>query len=259
MRTFGDVLRHVGFWNEYVEKTARGEKADERQNELPKEQFHTKAQLVSALKRSTEAAAAQLKAGPEPTGRIADLWVSFIAHSSEHYGQLVVYYRLNGLVPPVVAALDRGSRDRDRDRRSARATARQLVPNGIRRRRLIRSTSVAQMTGIEAARLRIRARRPARLDHDRRKARARRARARRSRCRRRCPRSGRPAAMPHGFDDKAVAVIEPERLLLDGEAERVGLVRVVDRGTVHRARQMPSASRTSGQERSREQSLAPPL
>src|SRR5215210_7010196 len=26
VRTFGDVLRHVGFWNEYVEKTAKGEK-----------------------------------------------------------------------------------------------------------------------------------------------------------------------------------------------------------------------------------------
>ena len=100
VRTFGDVLRHVGFWNEYVEKTAKGEKADERQNELPKAQFHTRAQLVSALKRSVDAAAAQLQAGPEPTGRAAELWVSFISHSSEHYGQLVVYYRLNGVEPP---------------------------------------------------------------------------------------------------------------------------------------------------------------
>jgi hypothetical protein len=30
----------------------------------------------------------------------AELWMSFISHSSEHYGQLVVYYRLNGIVPP---------------------------------------------------------------------------------------------------------------------------------------------------------------
>ena len=100
VRTFADVLRHVGFWNEYVQKTARGEKADGRANELSKTEFRTKAQLVGALKRTTAAAAEQLKAGPEPTAKLADLWVAFIGHSSEHYGQLVVYYRLNGLVPP---------------------------------------------------------------------------------------------------------------------------------------------------------------
>ena len=27
-------------------------------------------------------------------------WLSVIEHSGEHYGQLVVYYRINGLVPP---------------------------------------------------------------------------------------------------------------------------------------------------------------
>jgi len=30
----------------------------------------------------------------------ADTLVSFIEHSGEHYGQLVVYARLNGIVPP---------------------------------------------------------------------------------------------------------------------------------------------------------------
>jgi uncharacterized damage-inducible protein DinB len=100
VRTFGDVLRHVGFWNEYVEKTARGEKFDTKPNELPKAEYHTKAQLVAALKKTTEAAAAQLKSGGEPNPKLVDLWTSFIGHSSEHYGQLVVYYRLNGIVPP---------------------------------------------------------------------------------------------------------------------------------------------------------------
>ena len=36
---------------------------------------------------------------------------------------------------------------------------------------------------------------------------------------------GLPAELLHGFDDEAVAVVEPERLLLDGKAEGVGLVR----------------------------------
>ena len=29
-----------------------------------------------------------------------DLAYGLIEHSGEHYGQIVVYYRLNGLVPP---------------------------------------------------------------------------------------------------------------------------------------------------------------
>ena len=32
--------------------------------------------------------------------RISDYAYGFIEHSGEHYGQLVVYYRLAGLVPP---------------------------------------------------------------------------------------------------------------------------------------------------------------
>src|SRR5271156_2538834 len=32
--------------------------------------------------------------------RLYDLAYGLIGHSNEHYGQLVVYYRINGLVPP---------------------------------------------------------------------------------------------------------------------------------------------------------------
>ena len=32
--------------------------------------------------------------------RVYDLAYGFIEHCGEHYGQLVVYYRLAGLVPP---------------------------------------------------------------------------------------------------------------------------------------------------------------
>jgi uncharacterized damage-inducible protein DinB len=100
-RTFGDVLRHFAFWTQWVAKTARGEKPDGRQNELPKAEFGTKAKVVAALKNSLAEAAAELKKQPaSPGAREAGLWTSFIAHSSEHYGQLVVYFRLNGLVPP---------------------------------------------------------------------------------------------------------------------------------------------------------------
>ena len=55
----------------------------------------------AALRSSLAEAAAELKKHPAtPAPRQVGLWGSFIAHTSEHYGQLVVYYRLNGLVPP---------------------------------------------------------------------------------------------------------------------------------------------------------------
>jgi cytochrome c556 len=101
VRTFGDQLRHVAFWNGYVAKSARGEKADGKLNELPKSEYPTKAAVVKALKSSLAEATALLKQGPAtPSVKLTNLWVSFTEHSGEHYGQLVVYYRLNGIVPP---------------------------------------------------------------------------------------------------------------------------------------------------------------
>jgi hypothetical protein len=101
VRTFGDQLRHVAFWNGFVAKSARGEKADGKLNELPKAQYATKAAVVKALKDSLADATAQLKSGPAtPSVKLLELWDSFTEHSGEHYGQLVVYYRLNGIVPP---------------------------------------------------------------------------------------------------------------------------------------------------------------
>jgi len=103
VRTFGDVLRHVAFWNQYVADTARGKTADETSNELPKTQYATKARIIEVLERSTaEAGAALRKAELEP--KTAEMVVSFIEHMSEHYGQLVVYARLNGIVPPASRA-----------------------------------------------------------------------------------------------------------------------------------------------------------
>jgi hypothetical protein len=102
VRSFADVLRHVAFWNDWVVKSVRGEKPDGKPNELPRAQYSTKAQIVAALRKSVDAGAAQLKSGsPTPPVNATEQWMSFISHSSEHYGQLVVYYRLNNLVPPV--------------------------------------------------------------------------------------------------------------------------------------------------------------
>jgi len=101
VRTFGDVLRHIGFWNLYVIKTAKGEKIDPNINELSKSEYASKASLVKVLKDTVAQGSGILKQGPaELAPKAADLWVTFIEHSGEHYGQMVVYYRLNGIVPP---------------------------------------------------------------------------------------------------------------------------------------------------------------
>jgi uncharacterized damage-inducible protein DinB len=101
VRTFADNLRHVAFWNTFVSKTVKGEKVDPKINELPKAEYSAKAAIVKALKSSLDEATDLLKKSPPaPSAKVSDLWVAFIEHSGEHYGQLVVYFRLNGIVPP---------------------------------------------------------------------------------------------------------------------------------------------------------------
>jgi uncharacterized damage-inducible protein DinB len=101
VRSFADQLRHVAFWNAYVGKTLRGETADGAPNELPREQYATKARVVQALRESFNDVSTQLaRTKGAPVDGEADTLVSFIEHGGEHYGQLVVYYRLNDLVPP---------------------------------------------------------------------------------------------------------------------------------------------------------------
>lgn len=101
VRTFGDVLRHVAFWNQYVGESARGRKPDDTLNELPKSEYASKARIIDALKRSAEDAASALKEhGAGWDAATAEMVVTFIEHTCEHYGQLVVYARMNGIVPP---------------------------------------------------------------------------------------------------------------------------------------------------------------
>ena len=101
VRTFGDVLRHVAFWNQYVAATARGNKTDDSANELPKSKYATKARVIAALTNSTADASAALRdlAGGLDAEKAA-MAESFIEHTCEHYGQLVVYARWAGVVPP---------------------------------------------------------------------------------------------------------------------------------------------------------------
>jgi uncharacterized damage-inducible protein DinB len=105
VRSFADQLRHVAFWNRYVQKTLRREEADGQANELPRATYPTKAKVVKALRSSFDEVAKEFGAmNGKSSSTDADTMISFIEHSGEHYGQLVMYARLNGVVPPASQA-----------------------------------------------------------------------------------------------------------------------------------------------------------
>jgi uncharacterized damage-inducible protein DinB len=100
-RTPGEVLRHIGFWNQYLAALLRGEEPDGSANELPRNSYGTKAAMIDALNRSSADVTKTL--GEEQVWRerkTAENVMAFIEHTSEHYGQLAVYARLIGIVPP---------------------------------------------------------------------------------------------------------------------------------------------------------------
>jgi hypothetical protein len=79
-------------------KKGRRWPVDPKINELAKAEYPTKPAIVKVLKSSFAEATAELKKEADtPVAKRADLWVTLTEHSGEHYGQLVVYYRLNGL------------------------------------------------------------------------------------------------------------------------------------------------------------------
>ena len=99
VRTFAEQLLHAATGTVYVAKIAHGEKA--KYVELSREKYPTKADIVSVLKQSFDDVSSLLKAqGDEQAKARPGLWIGFLEHAGEHYGQLVVYYRLNGIVPP---------------------------------------------------------------------------------------------------------------------------------------------------------------
>ena len=101
VRSFADQLRHVAFWNRYVQKTLRREEADGQANELPRASYTSKAKILKVLRATFDDVATELGAMNGSANKSdADTMVSFIEHSGEHYGQLVMYARLNGIVPP---------------------------------------------------------------------------------------------------------------------------------------------------------------
>lgn len=98
-RSFEEVIRHVAFWNRYAAESATGKSPNGDANELSKSEYATKAKALKALK-ATAAEVAKALASQPGAANLTDVLVPFLGHNCEHYGQLVAYYRMNGLVPP---------------------------------------------------------------------------------------------------------------------------------------------------------------
>jgi uncharacterized damage-inducible protein DinB len=111
-RGFADQLLHAAGANYYFTNLANGEKPPAEED--PKRaNFKSKADIVEFVKKSFADGAAAIQKrgdagmaelvtdpGAHQQYRIIDLAYGFIEHSGEHYGQLAVYYRVAGLVPP---------------------------------------------------------------------------------------------------------------------------------------------------------------
>jgi hypothetical protein len=111
MRSFAEQLLHVTGGNMGFIQLMQTGKWDGK--ELTRKEYDTKAKVVAALKKSIADDAAFiakmgdagiLKPMKEPfTKKMVTplaVWFDAAGHMGEHYGQLVVYYRLNKLVPP---------------------------------------------------------------------------------------------------------------------------------------------------------------
>ena len=115
-RTFAENLLHIaGTDYEFLSAIAGKKMGPELRNQEnpPRDVYKTRADIVKFLQQVTDDGAALLKqmgdAGlnkeiKSPFGNamihVAYAWTDDIEHDGEHYGQLVVYYRANNLVPP---------------------------------------------------------------------------------------------------------------------------------------------------------------
>jgi hypothetical protein len=110
-RTFAAQLIHAAASMYFFTDPADGKKP--RYSDDPKrDELKTKAQIVAFVKKCIADGQATIKAkgdkgmmdvvdaGNGQMDPVYDLAYGLIEHSGEHYGQLVVYYRVAGLVPP---------------------------------------------------------------------------------------------------------------------------------------------------------------
>ena len=111
-RSFAEQLLHAAGANYFFTTLALGQKPP-AEEDPKRDQYKTKADVVAFVKKSFADGAAAIKTKGDggmsdlvvdPDShqqvRVGDMAWGFIEHSGEHYGQLVVYYRVAGMVPP---------------------------------------------------------------------------------------------------------------------------------------------------------------
>ena len=111
-RSFAEQLLHAAGANYYFTNVVMGQKPP-AEEDPKRDQYKTKADVVAFVKKSFADGAAAIKAKGDKgmnsllvdpfshqQVRVSDMAYGFIEHGGEHYGQLVGYYRLSGLVPP---------------------------------------------------------------------------------------------------------------------------------------------------------------
>jgi len=106
VRTFAEQVLHVASSVYYFQAILEGKNPTE---EGPKRSdFKSKAEIVAYAKKALADGTALLEKAdfskpiqrPKRPLNPYAFWSDFCEHAGEHYGQMVVYYRVNGLVPP---------------------------------------------------------------------------------------------------------------------------------------------------------------
>jgi uncharacterized damage-inducible protein DinB len=110
-RSFAEQLLHAAGANYFFTNSLTGAKLPD--GDPKRDQYKTKADIVAFVKKSFADGAAAIKAKGDggmndmltdpfskDQARVYDFAYGFVEHGGEHYGQLVVYYRVAGLVPP---------------------------------------------------------------------------------------------------------------------------------------------------------------
>jgi uncharacterized damage-inducible protein DinB len=113
VRTFGEQLKHIGDALESYGAGILGEKRAESADENGPKNVKTKDDVINYLKAAFAKGHSAIKTinqqnvveeiqspfGNNKVTRLA-LAVSMVGHSNNHYGQIIEYLRMNGMVPP---------------------------------------------------------------------------------------------------------------------------------------------------------------
>jgi hypothetical protein len=116
VRTFGQQLKHLAATNDILAAAALGQEPPaDAGDELGPETVRTKAEIISYLNdsfahldhalsavgdKSVGVRSSPISPLPAPATTRIGLIVEALIHAHDHYGQMVEYLRMNGVVPP---------------------------------------------------------------------------------------------------------------------------------------------------------------